>query len=191
MTEILGQPCGFQVQEEEMLAALQAAYEDACGKPPRGPRGDDPDWLAEQTRAALVATSREEAAAKSVLPGAHGPTPERRAEDVGGATGQDGGAALETEIKRRGLVPAAGTADFQGIPGASGFRGVARREKNGEWFAQIVVVGEVKHLGHFEPSARGEVDAALAYDAAARAAGRPEMANFLVNFTGLTQNFAS
>jgi hypothetical protein len=34
------------------------------------------------------------------------------------------------------------------------------------------------HLGYFEANARGEVDAALAFDAAARAAGRPEAANF-------------
>ena len=45
-----------------MLAALKAAYGDACGKLPRGPNCDNPDWLAEETRAALVAKSREEAA---------------------------------------------------------------------------------------------------------------------------------
>jgi hypothetical protein len=124
---------------------------------------------------------------------------------VGGATGEAGvAAALEAEIKRRGLVPGlsngSGTgqwirmsnAPLDGAAppraGASGFRGVARREKNGEWFAQIVVVGKVKHLGYFEATARGKVDAALAYDAAARAAGRPERTNFLVKFTGVTKN---
>ena len=48
-----------------MLAALKAAYEDACGKPPRGTKSNDPDWLAEETRAALAAKSAEEAAAKA------------------------------------------------------------------------------------------------------------------------------
>ena len=51
--------------KEEMLAALKAAYEDACGKPPRGTKSNDPDWLAEETRAALAAKSAEEASAKS------------------------------------------------------------------------------------------------------------------------------
>jgi hypothetical protein len=47
-----------------------------------------------------------------------------------------------------------------------------------KWKADITVDGEAKHLGYFEATARGEVDAALAFDAAARAAGRPETANF-------------
>ena len=54
-----------KLAKEEMLAVLMAAYEDACGKPPRGTKCKDPDWLAEQTRAALAAKSAEEAAAKS------------------------------------------------------------------------------------------------------------------------------
>ena len=47
-----------------------------------------------------------------------------------------------------------------------------------KWHAQIRVDGKKKHLGFFEATARGKVDAALAYDAAVRAAGRPETANF-------------
>ena len=47
----------------EMLAALKAAYEDACGKPPRGTKCKDPDWLAEQTRAALAAAAEAAKAA--------------------------------------------------------------------------------------------------------------------------------
>ena len=54
-----------KLAKEEMLAALQGAYEDACGTPPRGSKCKDPDWLAEQTRAALAATAAEEAAATS------------------------------------------------------------------------------------------------------------------------------
>ena len=54
-----------KLAKEEMLAALMAAYEDACGKPPRGTKCKDPDWLAEQTRAALAAKSAEEAAAEA------------------------------------------------------------------------------------------------------------------------------
>ena len=111
---------------------------------------------------------------------------------MGGATGESGAAAaLEAEIKRRGLVRQPVTADSQAIPEeASGFRGVTWREKTGrrgsgkwkwpsQWVCQIKVDGTAKHLGLFEPSARGEVDAALAHDAAARAAGKPEKANFL------------
>ena len=37
---------------------------------------------------------------------------------------------------------------------------------------------QTEHLGYFDPTPVGEVDAALAYDAAACAAGRPESANF-------------
>ena len=46
-----------------------------------------------------------------------------------------------------------------------------------EWQANITVDGKQKHLGNFEGNAHGEVEAALAYDTAARAVGRPETAN--------------
>ena len=61
---------------------------------------------------------------------------------------------------------------------SSGFRGVDWHKGKRKWQAQIKVDGKNKHLGLFEAPARGEVDAALAYDAAVRAAGRPETANF-------------
>ena len=147
-----------KLAKEEMLAALMSAYEDACGKPPRGTKCKDPDWLAEQTRAALVATSIREAAAKSA------------GEDIAAA-------ALEAEIKRRGLMRKPVTVESRRIPRASGFRGVGRH-KACKWKASIYIDKKSKPLGYFEGTARGEVDAALAYDAAARAAGRPEKANF-------------
>ena len=46
------------------------------------------------------------------------------------------------------------------------------------WRTFIMVDGKKKFCGGFEATARGEVDAALAYDVAVRAAGRPEKANF-------------
>jgi hypothetical protein len=50
---------------------------------------------------------------------------------------------------------------------------------SGEWDASITLEGgRIALLGSFAATARGEVDAALAYDAAARAAGRPAGANF-------------
>jgi hypothetical protein len=61
---------------------------------------------------------------------------------------------------------------------SSDFRGVCWQKNTSTWDAGITVDGNTKHLGSFEATVRGEVDAALAYDAAARAAGRPEMANF-------------
>jgi hypothetical protein len=61
---------------------------------------------------------------------------------------------------------------------SSGFRGVNWNKANSKWQAAITVGGKGKSLGSFAASARGEVDAALAYDAAARTAGRAEKANF-------------
>jgi hypothetical protein len=55
---------------------------------------------------------------------------------------------------------------------------VSWSQASSEWDAAISIDGEITRLGTFEGTARGEVDAALAYDAAARAAGRPETANF-------------
>jgi hypothetical protein len=61
---------------------------------------------------------------------------------------------------------------------ASGFRGVTWDKINSKWKARIKLDGKGKHLGFFEATTSGEVDAALAYDAVARAAGRPKAANF-------------
>ena len=69
-----------------------------------------------------------------------------------------------------GVDPAAGV--------SSGFRGVRWCKHNLKWKADIELDGKVKSLGCFEATARGEVAAALAFDAAAWAAGRPESANF-------------
>jgi hypothetical protein len=65
---------------------------------------------------------------------------------------------------------------------SSGLRGVTWHKTNRKWTAQIMVDGKSQSLGYFEATARGEADAALAYDAAARAAGRPEKANFELTF---------
>ena len=59
-----------------------------------------------------------------------------------------------------------------------GFHGVSWDKTSSKWRAKIESDGKQKSLGYFEATARGEVDAALAFDAAARAAGRPEKANF-------------
>jgi hypothetical protein len=61
---------------------------------------------------------------------------------------------------------------------SAGFRGVSWDKKSSEWETQIQVDGTKKLLGRFEATARGEVDAALAYDAAVQAVGQPEKANF-------------
>jgi hypothetical protein len=60
----------------------------------------------------------------------------------------------------------------------SGFRGVTWQKAKRKWESGISVGGKKKHLGYFEATAGGVVDATLAYDAAARAAGRPDIANF-------------
>jgi hypothetical protein len=61
---------------------------------------------------------------------------------------------------------------------SSGFRGVCWFKRDRKWQVQIRVNGKQKKLGAFEGTARGEVDAALAYDVAARFEGRLEKANF-------------
>jgi hypothetical protein len=61
---------------------------------------------------------------------------------------------------------------------ASGFRGVYWVKAKGKWTASIRVDRKIDHLGYIEPTPAGEVDAALAYDAAARAVGRPKSASF-------------
>jgi hypothetical protein len=61
---------------------------------------------------------------------------------------------------------------------SSSFRGVSWEKAERKWRASISIGGKTKRLGLFEATARGEVDAVLAYDAAARAAGRPKVANF-------------
>jgi hypothetical protein len=94
-------------------------------------------------------------------------------------------AAIEAEVKRRGLVHNSVTVKAVVIKPVrkgkdkSGFRGVVWNTRSSKWISQIWIDGKSKSLGTFEASARGEVDAALAYDAAARAAGRPGKANFL------------
>jgi hypothetical protein len=86
--------------------------------------------------------------------------------------------ATEAEAKARydahclelGVDPDAGT--------SSGFRGVTWDKVGSKWRAEIKLDGKNKRLGYFAGTARGEVNAALAFDAAARAAGRPATANF-------------
>ena len=86
------------------------------------------------------------------------------------ATEAGGKARHDARCHELGMVVDAGE--------SSKFRGVSWKNAECKWRASIKVGGKYKHLGCFEATARGEVDAALAYDAAARAAGRPEKANF-------------
>jgi hypothetical protein len=96
----------------------------------------------------------------------------------GGTTANLGNFATEAEAKacrdarclELGVDPDAGT--------SSGFRGVNWDKVSSKWKAQITVDGKCKTLGSFAATARGEVDATLAFDAAARAVGRAEKANF-------------
>ena len=87
--------------------------------------------------------------------------------------------ATEAEAKARrdarclelGMDPDAGA--------SSDFRGVGwDKTSRSKWRADIRIDGQKKFLGYFEGTTRGEVDAALAYDRATRAVGRPEKANF-------------
>jgi hypothetical protein len=86
------------------------------------------------------------------------------------ATEAEAKARYDGRCRELGLDPDSGT--------SSDFRGVAWNKTRSKWQAAIKVDGKSKSLGYFEATARGEVDAALAYDSAARAAGRPEKANF-------------
>jgi hypothetical protein len=61
---------------------------------------------------------------------------------------------------------------------SSDFRGMNWNKTHCKWYAQIKVDAKDKYLGSFEAITRGEVDAALAYDRATRAAGRPDRVNF-------------
>ena len=90
-------------------------------------------------------------------------------------------AAIEAEVKRRGLLRNPVMKPVK-KGNASGFRGVGWDTRSSKWLSQIWIDGKSKcskSLGFFEASACDQVDAALAYDAAARAAGCPGKANFL------------
>jgi hypothetical protein len=54
---------------------------------------------------------------------------------------------------------------------SSQYHGVAWSKQSSKWKATIRVGGKVEHLGYFEGTSAGEMEAA--YDAAARAARRP------------------
>jgi hypothetical protein len=86
------------------------------------------------------------------------------------ATEAEARARHDARCKELGRDPDAGT--------SSGFCGVGWDKRDRKWWAEISLDGKRKGLGTFEATARGEVDAALAYDRATRAAGRPEKANF-------------
>jgi hypothetical protein len=62
---------------------------------------------------------------------------------------------------------------------SSSFRGVTWHKARSKWQVRIGIDGKMKHLGLFNVTAGGEVDAALAYDAAALAEGRSEKVNFV------------
>ena len=89
------------------------------------------------------------------------------------ATEEDAKARYDGRCLELGMDPDAAT--------SSGVCGVSWDKKSSKWRATIRIDGKSKHLGYFEATARGEVDAALAHDAAARAEGRPEKANFELN----------
>ena len=68
---------------------------------------------------------------------------------------------------------------------ASEFRGVDWHKPNQKWRVTIKIAGRQRHLGYFGAGQPGEVDAALAFDAAARAlgpAGRTTKASERTNF---------
>jgi hypothetical protein len=68
---------------------------------------------------------------------------------------------------------------------ASQFRGVAWYKRSRKWQAKVQIGGKDRHLGYFGAGHPGEVDAALAFDAAARAlgsAGRTTKASERTNF---------
>jgi hypothetical protein len=104
--------------------------------------------------------------------------------DHGGKHENLGYFIVEEEAKARydarclelGLDPDAGR--------SSGFRGVGWFKRDRKWHATIRIDGKNNHLGYFDGTARGEVDAALAYDVAARFEGRPEKANFETSLSG-------
>jgi hypothetical protein len=86
------------------------------------------------------------------------------------ATEEEAKACYDARCLELGVDPDAGT--------SSGFRGVTWFKAERKWKARIMVDGKCKTLGSFAATARGEVGAALAFDAAARVAGRAEKANF-------------
>jgi hypothetical protein len=101
----------------------------------------------------------------------------------GGKTEQLGYFTVDEEAKARYdacYLELGRDLDARGWPssGRSGFLGVTWREAKCKWMAEIFVDSKANHLGVFEGTARGEVDAALAYDKAVRATGRSEKANF-------------
>jgi hypothetical protein len=86
--------------------------------------------------------------------------------------------ATEGEAKARCDARCLELGQDQDAGTSSAFRGVGWDKATSKWNASIKVDGKNKGLGRFEATARGEVYAALAFDVAARAAGRPEKANF-------------
>jgi hypothetical protein len=160
--------------DEALLALLQMpvhlllATEDAS---PARCSSTSPDSTAQR-----VQSGRKQPSGGAVIPHRADPRPAPLG-DTGPAAEapeEDGEDPLDAEITRRGLVlgtnPGAGT--------SSAFRGVSWHKHSSKWCAQFTVGGKQIFLGCFEATARGEVDAALAYDAAARAAARPQQANF-------------
>jgi hypothetical protein len=90
-----------------------------------------------------------------------------------------GSGHLDAEDAAPGMVPQPSDSAAEGnVNNNAGARFVRRSATN----ADAVLVendGKTKHLGAFHGTARGEGDAALAHDVAARAAGRPQnKANF-------------
>ena len=80
------------------------------------------------------------------------------------ATEDEAKAAYDARCLELGMDLGAGT--------SSGFRGVFWNAVERKWAAALTVDGEKTYLGAFEAAARGEVDAALAFDAAVRTRAR-------------------
>jgi hypothetical protein len=85
-------------------------------------------------------------------------------------TEEEAKARYDARCLELGLDPNPGT--------SSTFRGVTWDKTKRKWKAKLCVDGKNNSLGYFQATARGEVDAALAFDAATRELGRPEKANF-------------
>jgi hypothetical protein len=95
------------------------------------------------------------------------------------ATEAEAKAGYDARWLELGLDPYKATSTREDAASTSSlFKGVSWQKAARKWFVQIGVDGKQEYLGTFDATAVGEVDAALAYDKAARVAGRPEKANF-------------
>jgi hypothetical protein len=125
------------------------------------------------------AAATPEAAAPSPSPDAAAPSPSSEA--VAPSPSPYG---VENEVNRRRLqrrpdVERFGRAKSAKTVHASAFNGVRWNKSRKEWLVAALLDGKkVTYVGAFAGTPAGEVEAALAYDVAARAASLPNRANF-------------